>query len=108
MYVRTAYFIGSVAAGDAERFRSHVETVILPAVRALPGNRGARAMWAREHEDGAPAVFLELEHRYDSADALAAALASPGRTAMRAKLAEVLPLFSGSVVHVNYDATEAA
>ena len=72
----------------------------------LPGNRAAQALWPREREAGAPTTCLVLEHVYDSAGALAAALASPQREVMRNCLAEVLPLFEGEVTHVNYDVVD--
>jgi hypothetical protein len=107
MHVRCAYLIGRILPEGDERFRRHVEDAVLPLMRKLPGNRAARALWPREHEAGAPATCLVLEHVYDSAAALAAALASPDRQIMRNSLAEVLSLFEGAVVHVNYDIAES-
>jgi len=107
MHVRCAYLIGRIRPEAAESFRRHVEQQVLPRMRALPGNRRANALWPREYEPGAPGICLVLEHAYDSADALAAALATPARQAMRACLAEVLPSFEGEVVHINYDVVAA-
>ena len=106
MHVRCAYLIGRILPEGEERFRRHVEKVVLPLMRKLPGNRAARALWPREHEAGAPATCLVLEHVYDSAAALAVALASPDRQIMRNSLAEVLSLFEGEVAHVNYDVVD--
>ena len=103
MYVRAGYFEGEIAAADFERFRTHVEREIAPLILKMPGIRDLRILWGREFQDGAPPYVLAMEHAYDDREALEAALASPARDAMRAKLAEVLPLFKGAIRHVNYD-----
>lgn len=103
MYVRAGYFEGEIAPQDFERFRAHLEQEVVPLVLKMPGLRDLRILWGREFQDGAPPYVLAIEHAYDSKAAMEAALASPAREAMRAKLGEVLPLFKGSIRHVNYD-----
>jgi uncharacterized protein (TIGR02118 family) len=103
MYVRAGYFEGEIAEKDFERFKTHVEREVAPLIMKMPGIRDLRILWGREFQDGAPPYMLALEHAYDSKAAMEAAIASPARDAMRAKLAEVMPLFKGSIRHVNYD-----
>jgi uncharacterized protein (TIGR02118 family) len=103
MYVRAGYFEGEIAEKDFERFKAHVEREVAPLILKMPGIRDLRILWGREFQDGAPPYVLALEHAYNNKAALEAAIASPARDAMRAKLAEVMPLFKGSIRHVNYD-----
>lgn len=103
MYVRAGYFEGEIAEQDFERFKGHVEREVVPLVLKMPGLRDLRILWGAEFQDGAPSYVLAMEHGYDDKAALEAALASPAREAMRAKLGEVLPLFKGVIRHVNYD-----
>ena len=103
MYLRAGYFEGTIESRDFERFRAHVEREVVPLVLKMPGIRELRVLWGREWQDGAPPYVLAMEHAYDDKAAMEAALASPARDAMRAKLAEVLPLFKGHIRHVNYD-----
>lgn len=103
MYVRAGYFEGEIAEQDFERFKAHVEREVAPLILKMPGIRDLRILWGAEFQDGAPPYVLAMEHAYDDKAALEAALASPARDALRAKLAEVLPLFKGAIRHVNYE-----
>jgi uncharacterized protein (TIGR02118 family) len=103
MYLRAGYFEGTVESRDFERFKAHVEREVVPLILKMPGIRDLRILWGREFQDGAPPYVLAMEHSYDSRDAMEKAISSPERDAMRAKLAEVLPLFKGQIRHVNYD-----
>ena len=102
MYVRVGYFVGDVSDANRSRFERGLRDDIMPMVARLPGVIDARLMWGREYEDRAPRVHAAIMLSFASPEAVQVALASPGRTAMRGKLAELLPLFDGYITHVNF------
>jgi hypothetical protein len=103
MYVRVGYFEGVIDGKDLEHFKAHVEGEVGPLFLKIPGIRDLRILWGDEFQDGAPPYILAVEHAYDSKQSLQAARASPAADVMRAKLEEVMPLFKGTVRHVNYE-----
>lgn len=103
MIVRCAYFEGNVEEKDREEFRKTVLEFVLPAMAKFPGVRDVRALWSREIEEGGPDYFMVLQHFYDSLEALENALKSDMRTEVWEGLNQVMPLFSGRVVHINYE-----
>ena len=74
----------------------------------FPGLKHLAVKWAREHEDGAPAIYLALEHSYASPADLETALASEARAGVREAVEVVLPYFQGTIVHVNSEVREFA
>jgi len=105
MFVRAAYFIGRPHAGREAALDRQLRDA-LPMYANMPGCRRVELQRSREAEHGAPAgLFAVLEQTYDDSAALQAALASPQRTRLRAHFTDaVLPLFDGSVAHVNHEA----
>ncbi|MAG98179.1 MAG: hypothetical protein CMM08_15995 [Rhodospirillaceae bacterium] len=106
MYCRSAFFIGSVAPDNLEAFRSQIEGAVADAIMKFPGVRRLQVKWAREIEDGAPAIFLTLEHSYASQADLEHALASDARTGAWEALDVVKPYFRGEIVHINNEVRE--
>jgi hypothetical protein len=68
-----------------------------------PGIRDLVILWGVEFQDGAPPYLLAVEHAYDSRQSMQAARASSAADVMRAKFDEVMPLFEGTIRHVNYE-----
>ena len=50
-----------------------------------------------------PLNFMVLQHFYDSLEALHSALESDVRTEVWERLNQIMPLFGGRVVHINYE-----
>ncbi len=107
MYVRCAYFEGDVAPADREAFDACIDREVVPLMAQFPNVRDIRVLRGREFEDDAPHHYLVLEHTYDSPEHLEEALASDLRVAVWERLSEVMPLFKGRVVHVNFEAAVA-
>ena len=108
MYVRCAYLVGEVAEANQAEFDAWIDREVGPAIAALPQVREVRILKARERDDDAPGIYMTLEHLYDSAEDLKAALAAPARDLVIEKLKAILPLFDGELLHVNYDVDRQA
>jgi hypothetical protein len=98
MRVRCAIFEGTV---DGRTRRP--STFIADKVRRSGGLSKIRAaqVLRKSVEDNGPPVCQVFELQFDSAEDIAAALASPNRAKSRAALAEIMPLFKGRIYHVN-------
>lgn len=106
MYTRCAYFTGRPRAGREEAFDQRLREG-LALYRGLPGLQSAVLHLADEAEPGAPALHAVMELRFADAAAVQAALATPLRQQLRAWFHEqVLPLFDGSVAHINHASAE--
>ena len=102
MYVRCAYFEGDVAPASRAHFDHVMDSEIMPRLTRMPGVRAVRLLRGVAFEDEAPHLYQTIEQEYDSLDAIDAALASEVRSEMRAKLAEIMPLFEGRLWRVNH------
>jgi hypothetical protein len=103
MYVRCAYFEGSVDSADRERFESLVREQIAPQMLQFPGIRKLRLLWGQEYETLDRNIYLVLEHGYDSLQDIQVAITSDVRAGMQSALDELLSLFHGNIYHVNYE-----
>lgn len=103
MFVRCAYFEGTVAEADRAAFDAGIREGVLPAMARFPKVRHVQALFGREYQEGAPDFHVVLRHGYDSLEDLHAALESPAREGVWAELDKIMPLFSGRVIHVNYE-----
>lgn len=106
MYTRNAFFLGRPAAGAEDKFIAGLETGTA-AYAKLPGVRSARLELPLHIDAGGPEIFATIRMVFDSAEDIELTLASPQRQAVRAVLvANVMPLFEGTVVHVNSRGTD--
>lgn len=105
MYVRCAYFEGTVAEADRPAFDAGIREGVLPAMARFADVRHVQALFGREYDEGAPQYYLVLRHGYDSPEAMGVALDSDNREAVWAELEKIMPLFQGKVFHVNYETT---
>jgi hypothetical protein len=88
MIIRTAYWTGTLKPGVEDEFFDGV-MLLKPRLEALPGVKSKQ--------------FCELSVVFDSKQDLATMLASEGRAAVRAAFAELVPLFDGTIHHVNFE-----
>ena len=107
MYMRCAYFEGDVNPADRERFDGFMATEIMPWLAKMPRVRAVRLLRGREFEDNASRFYQTIEQDYDSLDDIRNAHASEVRTALRAKLSEIMPLFEGRLSHINHEIAAA-
>lgn len=100
MIVRTACLEGRVAPEDRERFDAFIASEVVPLMKRFPGVRSVRVMRAESVEDGGPALHMTFESVYDSVAAMERAFTFPVRQELKARMAEILPLFSGRLFHI--------
>jgi len=107
MLVRCAYYVGTVAPEDRERFDRYVETVHLPMVAAWPRLRGLRLLRSdgRAYEGETPRHYQCFELAFNSQADMDACMMSDERRRTRAQsaadIAHFKGLFRGEVHHVN-------
>lgn len=102
MYTRCAYFEGTVDPDNQEYFDSFIDREVVPIMRTFPGLRQLRILRPVWREEGAPNYYQQFELTFDSLEAIEHFLESDERKANVAKIAEVLPLFKGTVKHMNH------
>ena len=103
MWIRSAFWIGTVKADYEEAFRSKMNLVLVPAMRALPGVRDAKALWPRQREDNPPDIACQFIVEFDSRADVDRMLASSERAAMRPHVLEVKAMFDGLFSHIEYE-----
>ena len=112
MFVRCAYYVGTVAPENQRAFDDYVLNVHLPDVAAWPRLRLLRLL----KNDGlpylgeAPRYYQCFELNFDTQEDMDFCMASPERVATRKQSAEdygkFKGLFIGEVHHVNYKVTD--
>lgn len=100
MIIRSAVLEGTVAEDRREAFDRHMTTTVVQAIARYPGIRSVRVRRPVETEAGAPPVYMIFDLAFDSLAAMHAALASPVRQEVRAKIAEIMSGFEGRVYHL--------
>lgn len=103
MIVRSACLAGQPKPGQAHTFDAFIVREIAPLMKEFPGVRATRILRSARVEDGGPALYLSFESVYDSHEAMQAAFEAPIRQRLRAKLAEIMPLFDGRLFHITQE-----
>lgn len=103
MIVRSACLEGQPKPGQARTFDELIVREIAPLMQEFPGVRGTRILRSAVVEDGGPALYLSFESVYDSQEAMRTAFAAPIRQQLRARLAEIMPLFDGRLFHITQE-----
>lgn len=102
MIVRTAYWSGDLPKENRDAFFAGIQA-LKPKLQILPGVRDVRLKRPYEAESGPCYHFAELSVVFDDRAGLEAMLASEGRQAVRADFAQLAPLFTGSIHHINFE-----
>ena len=112
MFVRCAYYIGSVKLEDQELFDSYIREVHLPDVANWPLLRGLRLLKnnGQPYEGEVPRIYQCFELSFDTQADMDACMASEERQETRriakGDIDRFKGLFPGEVVHVNFEVTE--
>lgn len=107
MFIRCAYFAGRPVPGQEKLLRERLTALLKMYVR-FENIVSLQLLVAGEAEEGSPGLYATLQLCFKSEADLKAALATPFRQECRAFfLANVLPLFEGTVKHINNDVEEA-
>lgn len=103
MIVRSACLEGQPQPGQAQTFDAFIVREIVPLMKQFPGVRATRILRSVRVEDGGPPLYLSFESVYDSQEAMQAAFEAPVRQRLRARLAQIMPLFDGRIFHITQD-----
>lgn len=101
MWIRAAYWIGSVKPGQEAEFRTRIDGEMILGLKALPGVRDASALWPGRPEDGAPELACQILVTFDGREDIDRMLASPERHELRARSARIAALFDGKLSHID-------
>ncbi len=104
MYVRCAYFEGTVAAENRERFDRFFDEEVIPMITRFPNLRRVRLLRGEWFEEGAPGIYQTIELTFDSKEDVDTALASEARTrnVENMKKSGIMDLFDGRLYHINH------
>jgi uncharacterized protein (TIGR02118 family) len=100
MIIRSAVLEGTVAEDRRAAFDRHMATTVLQAIARYPGIRSVRIRRPVETEAGAPPVYMIFDLAFDGLADMHAALASPIRQEVRARIGEIMSDFEGRVYHL--------
>ncbi len=103
MWIRSAFWTGTVSAGAEARFQDGIDRELVPTLRQLPGVRDAKALWPKRLEDHPPPIACQILVEFDDRAAVDRMLASPERRAMRQRVRELVGLFDGTISHIDYE-----
>lgn len=103
MIVRCAYLEGRVEAANLARFDDFIAREIVPVMKRFPGVRSVRVMRALSVEDDGPLLHMTFESVYDSVEAMHHAFGFPVRQELKARMKEILPLFTGRLFHITQE-----
>lgn len=102
MWIRSAFWVGAPKRGASDQFREAIDGELVPALRKLPGVRGARSLWPERLEDQPPNIACQILVEFDDRDGVDLMLASPERRALRERVVAVAALFDGAISHIDY------
>ncbi|NML43898.1 hypothetical protein HHL11_09070 [Ramlibacter sp. G-1-2-2] len=105
MFIRSAFWVGAPKPGAAAQFQQLMESVLLPAMRAMPGVHSVRALWPTKLEDAPPAIACQVLVEFASRADAERMLASEERKALRPRVLEAVGLFDGHLSHIEFETT---
>ncbi|MES2941519.1 MAG: hypothetical protein V4772_01470 [Pseudomonadota bacterium] len=101
-WIRSAFWTGKVKAGAEERFREHIDTVLLSGLKALPGVQGVAALWPRNLEDSPPAIACQVLVFFANRAEVERMLSSDERRQLRPQVMQAVAMFDGSISHIEF------
>jgi hypothetical protein len=108
MIIRYALFEGEIHAGREAEFCAFVKERLVPLWTQFPGAEEVRVMDGLDRDDGAPVYAMALAIRYQDMAAVDKALQSDVRSKSREVTGELLKMFTGTVHHHLFWASEYA
>ena len=101
MLIRSAFWVGKPMPGQESAFCDGIDRMV-PAMRALPGVAGVKALWPERREDAPPDVFCQLLVEFDNPSDCDRMLASAERLALRPRVKGLAEIFDGTISHIDY------
>lgn len=108
MYIRCAFFKGTIKPGCREAFDAYVNDKLVPIWTRFPGAMEVRVMRQLECDVTSEPIEMVLAIRYPSLEAIEAALNSSVRSEGREMTKGLLEMFDGAVFHTVFDAAQFA
>jgi antibiotic biosynthesis monooxygenase (ABM) superfamily enzyme len=106
MWIRSAFWVGSIKPGSEARFRAGIDGDMIPSLKALPGVRDAKALWPKKLDDEPPLIGCQILVEFADRAALERMLASAERRTLRGRVGELAALFDGKLSHIDYEVGE--
>ena len=103
MWVRSAYWIGSIRPGREAEFARLLDGDLAPAMRRLPGVQGVRTLWPKRREDDPPMLACQVVVDFADHAGLERMLASSERQALRPRVLALRDLFDGALSHIDFE-----
>lgn len=103
MWIRSAFFEGTLAQNDLDIFQTAIEREVAPAIARLDGVQMVETLWPRAIEDRPHEMLCQLLVRFDRHDDIARMLRSAGRDEVRTRVAEIVAGFDVRISHINYE-----
>jgi hypothetical protein len=106
MWIRSAFWVGSIKPGNESRFRSGIDKDMIPSLKALPGVGDAKALWPKKLDDEPPPIGCQILVEFADRAALDRMLASVERRTLRERVSKLAALFDGKLSHIDYEVGE--
>ena len=103
MWVRSAFWVGRIRPAFEHQFLAAIDDELVPALRQLPGVRGARSLWPRRIEDAPPGIACQILVEFGSRADVDRMLSSTERQALRLRVREVAAMFEGTISHIDFE-----
>ena len=103
MWVRSAYWIGSIRPDREADFAALLDGVLAPAMRTLPGVRRVSTLWPMRREDDPPELACQVVVEFADRAGLELMLASSGRQALRPHVLALRAMFEGALSHIDFE-----
>ena len=102
MIVRTAILEGDVSIEDRDTFDVYMRTTVVEQIMRYPGIRGVEVRRRIHADESAPGIYMQFDLLFDDIAAMDAALSSPVRAEVQAKIKAGMGPFKGKVSHIVY------
>ena len=103
MWVRSAYWMGTIRPGREADFAEALDGELAPAMRRLPGVQGVRTLWPKRREDDPPALACQVVVDFADHAGLERMLASSERQALRPRVLALREMFEGELSHIDFE-----
>lgn len=103
MWVRSAFWIGSIRPGREAEFAGLLDDAVVPAMRGLPGVQAVRTLWPKRREDDPPHLACQVVVEFASLADLDRMLACAERRALRPQVLALREMFDGALSHIDFE-----
>lgn len=106
MFIRCAFFRGTVKPGMEEAFTRYIRQELVPLWTRFPGAQEVRVLRQSESDVDDPHLALVLSVRFPTRESIDVALASEVRMRSKEVSKALIAMFDGTVFHTIFKADE--